>query len=276
MLNHEITKIKQHYSVNLQAIVDSNLKFIHATVGYPGSIHDARVLRLSGLHDLAQNEQILGGPTTRNTNGVENRPSSLWGQCIKSSPYQPANETLLRQGTLNSRSNSVERSNRMLSCSVRRSISCRKLVCHWEVAVCSSRLFFPLLPDFAGLSVAFRFTPPLGVAVSNSFHFSVSATLPCGESDVLLLSSKANVEEPSIAILHGSTLLRSTITSSKNQSMATLLWFSKILLHRSTDRVASKACTRIRDFVSVCFPEIKFFRSQDSFLCMPWKCRSIS
>ena len=29
-------------------IVDPKLKFIHATVGYPGSIHDARVLRQSG------------------------------------------------------------------------------------------------------------------------------------------------------------------------------------------------------------------------------------
>ena len=40
---------KQHYSVNLQAIVDAKLTFILATVGYPGSIHNARVLRLSGL-----------------------------------------------------------------------------------------------------------------------------------------------------------------------------------------------------------------------------------
>ena len=72
--NHEdYYNRKQHYSVNLQAIVDSNLKFIHATVGYPGSIHDARVLRLSGLYDLAQNEQILAGPT-RNINGVEIGP----------------------------------------------------------------------------------------------------------------------------------------------------------------------------------------------------------
>ena len=64
---------KQHYSVNLQGIVDANLKFIHATVGYPGSIHDARVLRLSGLYDLVQNEQILSGPTC-NINGTEIGP----------------------------------------------------------------------------------------------------------------------------------------------------------------------------------------------------------
>ena len=38
--NHEdYFNRKQRYSVNLQAIVDANLKVIHATVGYPGSIH---------------------------------------------------------------------------------------------------------------------------------------------------------------------------------------------------------------------------------------------
>ena len=72
--NHEdYFNRKQHYSVNLQGIVDSNLKFIHASVGYPGSIHDARVLRLSGLYELAENEQILSGPTC-NINGTEIRP----------------------------------------------------------------------------------------------------------------------------------------------------------------------------------------------------------
>ena len=49
------------------------MKFIHATVGYPGSIHDARVLRLSGLYDFAENEQILSGPM-RNINGTEIGP----------------------------------------------------------------------------------------------------------------------------------------------------------------------------------------------------------
>lgn len=72
--NHEdYFNRKQHYSVYLQAIVDSNLKFIHVTVGYPGSINDPRVLRLSGLYELEENEQILSGPT-RNINGTEIRP----------------------------------------------------------------------------------------------------------------------------------------------------------------------------------------------------------
>ena len=61
--NHEdYFNRKQHYSVNLQAIVDCDLKFIHVSFGYPGSIHDARVLRLSGLFDLGENEQILTSP----------------------------------------------------------------------------------------------------------------------------------------------------------------------------------------------------------------------
>ena len=58
--NHEnYFNSKQQYSVNLQAIVNRNLKFIHVSFGYPGSIHDARVLRLSGLLDLGENEQIF-------------------------------------------------------------------------------------------------------------------------------------------------------------------------------------------------------------------------
>ena len=61
--NHEdYFNRKQQYSVNLQAIVNCNLKFIHVSFGYPGSIHDARVLRLSGLFDLGENEQILTSP----------------------------------------------------------------------------------------------------------------------------------------------------------------------------------------------------------------------
>ena len=59
--------------MNLQRIVDSNLKFIHVKVGYPGSIHDERVLRLSGLYKLAENKQILRGPT-HNIKGTEIRP----------------------------------------------------------------------------------------------------------------------------------------------------------------------------------------------------------
>lgn len=64
---------KQHYSVNLQAVVDCDLKFMHVAVCYPGSIHDARVLRLSGLYNLGNNKQILQSPT-RIINGTEVPP----------------------------------------------------------------------------------------------------------------------------------------------------------------------------------------------------------
>ena len=64
---------KQHYSVVLQGIVDSNLKFLHASVGYPGSIHDSRVLRLSGIYDQAESEQILSAPI-RDLGGTNIRP----------------------------------------------------------------------------------------------------------------------------------------------------------------------------------------------------------
>ena len=72
--NHEdYFNRKQHYSVNLQAIVDSNLNFLHVSVGYPGSIHAARMLRLSGIYDEAQSEQILSAPL-RDLSGTKIRP----------------------------------------------------------------------------------------------------------------------------------------------------------------------------------------------------------
>lgn len=64
---------KQFYSINLQGIVDPNLMFQHIAVGYPGSIHDARVLRLSGIYALAQDERILSVPT-KIVSGIELRP----------------------------------------------------------------------------------------------------------------------------------------------------------------------------------------------------------
>ena len=59
---------KQYYSINLQGTVNSRLLFQHVAVGYPGSIHDARVLRKSGIFDVAENEEILSA-RTRMVNG---------------------------------------------------------------------------------------------------------------------------------------------------------------------------------------------------------------
>ena len=40
---------KQNYSINLQGTVDGTGMFIDVSTGWPGSMHDARVLRLSSL-----------------------------------------------------------------------------------------------------------------------------------------------------------------------------------------------------------------------------------
>ena len=67
---------KQHYSFVTQAVVDANLFFIDVSTGWPGSIHDARVLRLSDLFQRAQNGDILSDPT-KVVNGCNVRPLLL-------------------------------------------------------------------------------------------------------------------------------------------------------------------------------------------------------
>ena len=64
---------KCFYSLNLQAITNSRLKFQHIAIGSPGGIHDARVLRLSGIYNLAERGQICSMPK-RNINDVEIPP----------------------------------------------------------------------------------------------------------------------------------------------------------------------------------------------------------
>lgn len=42
---------KGHHSIQLQAICDADCKFIHCYAGNVGSVHDARVFRLSEVND---------------------------------------------------------------------------------------------------------------------------------------------------------------------------------------------------------------------------------
>ena len=61
--NHEdYFNRKRFYSVILQGVADANQSFMHISTGYPGSIHDSRVLRLSNLFDPAENSDILLNP----------------------------------------------------------------------------------------------------------------------------------------------------------------------------------------------------------------------
>ncbi|XP_028411417.1 protein ALP1-like [Dendronephthya gigantea] len=64
------------YSVILQAVVGQNLTFLDTAIGYPGSMHDARVLRSSDIFQKAQDGEILTEPLAR-INGVQVRPLLL-------------------------------------------------------------------------------------------------------------------------------------------------------------------------------------------------------
>ena len=54
---------KQRYSINTQAVVDSNLKFLDIATGYSGGVHDARILRDSGFYIQAERNILLTEPT---------------------------------------------------------------------------------------------------------------------------------------------------------------------------------------------------------------------
>lgn len=55
---------KQKYSIVTQAVTDSRMLFMDVSTGWPGSIHDARVLRLSGVFREIENGTILTRPAT--------------------------------------------------------------------------------------------------------------------------------------------------------------------------------------------------------------------
>jgi len=42
---------KQFYSKHIQGTVNQKLKFIDVFIGYPGSVHDARVLKNSSIYN---------------------------------------------------------------------------------------------------------------------------------------------------------------------------------------------------------------------------------
>ena len=54
---------KQRCSISTQAVVGGNLKFLDIATGYPGSIHDARILRDSALYIQAERNILLTEPT---------------------------------------------------------------------------------------------------------------------------------------------------------------------------------------------------------------------
>ena len=64
---------KSFHSIVLQGVADANGKFLNVSTGYTGSIHDARVLRMSALLTAIENGDILHSPTRR-IGGTEVKP----------------------------------------------------------------------------------------------------------------------------------------------------------------------------------------------------------
>ena len=54
---------KQDYSIVIQGVADASFKFLDVSTGYPGSIHDARILRLSKLHREIDQGNLLKEPS---------------------------------------------------------------------------------------------------------------------------------------------------------------------------------------------------------------------
>ena len=52
-------KGKQEYSINSQEVMGGNLLFLDFCDGFPGLVHDSRVLRNSAIYAKAKTSQIL-------------------------------------------------------------------------------------------------------------------------------------------------------------------------------------------------------------------------
>ena len=53
---------KKRYSIGCQGVCDGKLKFLAMSAGFPGSLHDSRMLRSTWLFEQAMKEQILTTP----------------------------------------------------------------------------------------------------------------------------------------------------------------------------------------------------------------------
>ena len=70
---------KHFYSYLVQGIVDSSGLFLSVATGFPGSLHDSRMLRLSDVYWAAENEDILMEPTVDLVGSVIRPPPLVVG-----------------------------------------------------------------------------------------------------------------------------------------------------------------------------------------------------
>ena len=67
---------KQKYTIVNQAVCDGNLIFLSVDTGYPGSIHDSRMLEHSWIYNAAENNTIMNAPITK-VSGTDMTPYLL-------------------------------------------------------------------------------------------------------------------------------------------------------------------------------------------------------
>ena len=65
---------KQRHSIGVQGVCDGNLKFLNVAAGFPGSVHDGRILRNTWVYKAACDGDILRSPVFKLTNAVAIRP----------------------------------------------------------------------------------------------------------------------------------------------------------------------------------------------------------
>ena len=97
---------KHFHSIILQGVAAADKRFIHISTGYPGSIHDARVLRMSSLNTAIENANILASPVMRTREGLNLKPLlvadpayKLRTWCMK--PYPETAAIMASQATFN-------------------------------------------------------------------------------------------------------------------------------------------------------------------------------
>ena len=76
----------QHHDFGIQAVADGKLLFLDFSAGYPGSMHDARILRNSSLYQKAEQGDILTGPIV-NVNHHEIGPYLVGDSAHPISPW---------------------------------------------------------------------------------------------------------------------------------------------------------------------------------------------
>lgn len=85
--NHEdYFNRKHYYSFVVQGVVDASGLYLSLSTGFPGSMHDARVLRLSNLFSLAEERRILTTPCME-INGLQIRPLILGDSAYPVRPW---------------------------------------------------------------------------------------------------------------------------------------------------------------------------------------------